>query len=102
MFANNRTSICTQVGYKSILHIHASMEECEITKMVAEVDMKTKEHKKARFVKQGGMCICRISVDKPICLETFQVRRVCTLVCMLSHVYYRQARVNENTHKDVQ
>jgi len=23
---------------------------------------------------QGGMCICRISVDKPICIETFQVR----------------------------
>jgi len=60
------------VGYKSILHIHASMEECEITKMIAEVDMKTKEQKKARFVKQGGMCICRIAVDKPICVETFQ------------------------------
>lgn len=43
----------TQVGYKSILHIHAGMEECEITKLVAEIDMKTKEQKKSRFVKTG-------------------------------------------------
>ena len=34
------------VGYKSVLHIHTAVEECEVTKMVAEVDMKTKEQKK--------------------------------------------------------
>jgi hypothetical protein len=50
------------------------MEECEVTKLVAEVDMKTKEQKKSRFVKTGGMCICRIGVEKPMCIETFQVR----------------------------
>lgn len=59
------------VGYKSVLHIHTCVEECEITKLVAEVDMKTKEQKKAKFIKQGGLCICRISVEKPICIEAF-------------------------------
>jgi peptide chain release factor subunit 3 len=62
-----------QVGYKSILHIHTAVEECEITKLIAEIDMKTKEQKKAKFVKQGGLCLCRISVEKPICIEAFQV-----------------------------
>ncbi len=63
-----------QVGYKSVLHIHTAVEECEITKLVAEIDMKTKEQKKAKFIKTGGLCICRISVDKPICIESFSVR----------------------------
>lgn len=56
-----------------MLHIHTCVEECEITKLVAEVDMKTKEQKKAKFIKQGGLCICRISVEKPICIEAFSV-----------------------------
>lgn len=62
-----------QVGYKSVLHIHTACEECEITKLICEIDPKTKEQKKAKFVKQGGICICRISVEKSICIETFQV-----------------------------
>lgn len=60
------------VGYKSILHIHTACEECEITAMLCEIDPKTKAEKKVKFVKQGGVCICRIQVEKPICIETFQ------------------------------
>lgn len=62
-----------------MLHIHTAVEECEITKLVAEIDMKTKEQKKAKFVKQGGLCICRISVEKPICIEAFTVGPCCML-----------------------
>lgn len=87
------------------------VEECEITKMVAAIDPKTREKKKvrrecsatavcidigngtqqyqsafalahllqAKFVKSGSMCIARIVVEKPICIEPFdsvpQVRR---------------------------
>jgi peptide chain release factor subunit 3 len=39
-----------QVGYKSILHIHTAVEECEITKLVCAIDPKTKEQKKVRCV----------------------------------------------------
>jgi peptide chain release factor subunit 3 len=60
------------VGYKSVLHIHTACEECEVIKLISEVDPKTKEQKKARFVKQGGICMCRISVEKAICIEAFQ------------------------------
>lgn len=59
------------VGYKSVLHIHTTCEECEVSKLVCEIDMKTKEQKKAKYIKQGGICICRITVDKPICIESF-------------------------------
>jgi len=59
------------VGYKAVLHIHTNVEECEITKLVCEVDPKTKAEKKVRFVKQGGICICRIAVEKPICVTPF-------------------------------
>jgi len=35
-------------GYKAVLHIHSLVEECEITKLLAQVDPKTRERKKAR------------------------------------------------------
>jgi peptide chain release factor subunit 3 len=38
------------VGYRSILHIHTIVEECEVTKLLGAVDMKTKETKKVRRV----------------------------------------------------
>ncbi len=31
-----------------MLHIHSLVEECEITKLLAQVDPKTRERKKAR------------------------------------------------------
>ncbi|KAI7840718.1 hypothetical protein COHA_005534 [Chlorella ohadii] len=58
-------------GYKAVLHIHSIVEECEVTKLVAVVDPKTKEKKKAKFAKSGAMCIARIAVEKPICIEAF-------------------------------
>ncbi|KAL4431268.1 hypothetical protein ABPG75_006524 [Micractinium tetrahymenae] len=58
-------------GYKAVLHIHSVVEECEVTKLVAVIDPKTKEKKKAKFAKSGAMCIARIAVEKPICVEAF-------------------------------
>jgi peptide chain release factor subunit 3 len=34
--------------------------------------MKTKEEKKVKFVRNGDMMRCRISVDNSICIEDFQ------------------------------
>ncbi len=33
-------------GYKAILHLHSLVEECEITRLLAQVNVKTKEKKK--------------------------------------------------------
>lgn len=35
-------------GYKAILHVHAAVEECEITALLAQIDPKTKEKKRVR------------------------------------------------------
>ena len=37
-------------GYKAILHLHSLVEECEITRLLAQVNIKTKEKKKARLM----------------------------------------------------
>lgn len=58
-------------GYTAILHLHSIVEECEVTKLVAMIDPKTKEKKKTKFVKSGSICIARIAVEKGICVETF-------------------------------
>lgn len=42
-----------------------------MTKLVAVIDPKTKEKKKAKFAKSGAMCVARIAVEKPICVEAF-------------------------------
>ena len=88
-------------GYKAILHLHSLVEECEIIKLLAQIDIKTKERKKvgralwqhsqrnvhavasqqltafsvarqAKFVKSGSVVIARIQVEKPICAELFE------------------------------
>jgi peptide chain release factor subunit 3 len=58
-------------GYKAILHLHSIVEECEITKLVAAIDPKTKEKRRVKFVKSGAVLIARIAVEKSICVETF-------------------------------
>jgi peptide chain release factor subunit 3 len=47
------------------------VEECEVTKLVAVIDPKTKEKKKAKFAKTGSICIVRVAVEKAICIEAF-------------------------------
>jgi peptide chain release factor subunit 3 len=63
-------------GYKAIIHIHAVTEECEVTKIVNEIDGKTrkpKEKKKgqALFLKGGSLATVRIRTSGIICCEKF-------------------------------
>lgn len=58
-------------GYTAILHLHSIVEECEVTKLVAVIDPKSKEKKKVKFAKSGAICIARIAVEKGICVEQF-------------------------------
>lgn len=59
-------------GYKCILHIHAAVEECEITQLKAKLDMKSKQKLTAKYVKSGAVVICTLAVEKPICVELFK------------------------------
>lgn len=60
-------------GYKSILHLHALVEECEVISVTQEMDRKTRSWKKCKFVKSGATVTVRIATDKPICAEAFDV-----------------------------
>ncbi|CAN0891435.1 Eukaryotic peptide chain release factor GTP-binding subunit ERF3A [Linum grandiflorum] len=60
-------------GYKAVLHIHAVVEECEITELIEQVNPKTRKpmKKKPLFVKNGAIIKCRIQVNSVICVEPF-------------------------------
>ena len=36
-------------GYKAVLHLHSLVEECEVTKLLGEINLKTKEQKKVKI-----------------------------------------------------
>ena len=57
--------------HNPVFHVHTAVEECEVVRLVSEVDMKTKEAKKAKYVKSGAMCVCRIQLERAVCMETF-------------------------------
>ncbi|KAK9010014.1 hypothetical protein V6N11_036532 [Hibiscus sabdariffa] len=58
-------------GYKAVLHIHSVVEECEIVKLLQQIDPKRKKpmKKKVLFVKNGAVVVCRIQVNNLICIE---------------------------------
>ena len=63
-------------GYKAVIHIHAVTEECEVTKIVHQIDGKTRkpvEKKKgaAIFLKSGSLAVVRIKTGGIICCEKF-------------------------------
>ncbi|XP_076852218.1 G1 to S phase transition 1, like isoform X2 [Brachyhypopomus gauderio] len=68
----HKSIICP--GYNAVLHIHACIEEVQITALICLVDKKTGEKSKTRprFVKQDQVCIARLRTAGTICLETFK------------------------------
>eukprot|EP01017_Pseudomicrothorax_dubius_P027781 TRINITY_DN3242_c0_g1_i1.p1 TRINITY_DN3242_c0_g1~~TRINITY_DN3242_c0_g1_i1.p1 ORF type:complete len:577 (+),score=197.44 TRINITY_DN3242_c0_g1_i1:132-1862(+) len=60
-------------GYQCVIHIHTAMEEVQITAVLAEIDRKSKQEKKASFLKSymGGRV--RLSSKTPLCLEKYTV-----------------------------
>jgi peptide chain release factor subunit 3 len=58
-------------GYKAVVHLHSIIEECEILSLVYEIDPRTKEKKKTKFVKSGKLVVCRLQTVRPIPLERF-------------------------------
>lgn len=59
-------------GYKSMLHIHSITEECEVLHLDYELDRKSKAKKQCKFVKSNAVVVCRIGLERGICVETFE------------------------------
>ena len=69
-------------GYKAILHLHSLVEECEITRLLAQVNVKTKEKKKARPMH----CHVLGAGSSPVTGHPCTVARPQRLVCWYCHM----------------
>ena len=60
-------------GYKAVIHIHTATEEIEVTKLVSEIDTKTRKPKegKPKFMKSGSLGNVRLRFAQPVCVEKF-------------------------------
>jgi len=58
-------------GYSCVIHLHAALEEVFISKVLAEIDKKTKVNKNSTFLKSGSIGTVRISAKNPLCCEKF-------------------------------
>jgi len=61
-------------GYKAVMHCHTLTEEIEVTKLIHQIDPKTKQPmkgKKCAFVKSGSIVVCRIAIALPCLVERF-------------------------------
>lgn len=58
-------------GYTCIMHYHTTIEECTIT-IMAEIDKKTKEENKVKFIKSNTRAKVLIKTSNIICGEKFE------------------------------
>ncbi|CAB07395.2 Tr-type G domain-containing protein [Caenorhabditis elegans] len=59
-------------GYSCVLHIQSAVEEVTVKGVIATIDKKTGEKKRAKFVKQDEKCIMRLESPEPFVLEPFK------------------------------
>uniref|UniRef100_A0A8R1DVQ6 Tr-type G domain-containing protein n=1 Tax=Caenorhabditis japonica TaxID=281687 RepID=A0A8R1DVQ6_CAEJA len=59
-------------GYSCVLHIQSAVEEVSVRGVIATIDKKTGEKKRAKFVKQDEKCIMRLESPEPFVLEPFK------------------------------
>jgi peptide chain release factor subunit 3 len=60
-------------GYNAILHVHTAIEECQVARLLTEVDKKTGENGKRRpkYCRSGSQLTCVIELAESVCLEEF-------------------------------
>ncbi|WCJ42041.1 GTP binding Elongation factor Tu family protein [Euphorbia peplus] len=60
-------------GYHAVLHIHLAIENCMVVELLHEINPKTKQpmRREIRCAKNGAFVVCRIRVNKLICIEKF-------------------------------
>lgn len=60
-------------GYNAVLHIHSLVIECQIQKLVAQLDKKTgKKKKNPKFIKAGDVCDLIIVLPESATIEEFK------------------------------
>jgi len=60
-------------GYNAVFHAHTAEEECTVYEIAAELDKTGKISKKnPAYAKAGATIICKIRLDRSICLEAYE------------------------------
>lgn len=60
-------------GYRCVMHLHTSIEECEVSEVIALYDAEKKKKVKAAFARSGQRVILKIKTNTEMCLEKFNV-----------------------------
>jgi len=60
-------------GYEAVLHIHTSVQEIEVVRLLETLDPKTQKtlQKFPKFVQNKGIVIAHIKSAKAICIEKY-------------------------------
>jgi len=60
-------------GYRAIMHVHTADEEVVCERVLVELNPKTGEPKgRAKFVRDGALCSCILSLSRRTCLEKYE------------------------------
>ena len=64
-------------GYSCVFHAHTAIEDCQIKKLLGNIDKRGKPVKGPRpgFAKSNQGIICRIRLSRKVCLHTFEQMR---------------------------
>jgi len=62
-------------GFEAVLHCHTASEECTVTELISQIDLKsnTEGKKKPTFVKSGAGVRLRLVLNKAMCMEEFAI-----------------------------
>ncbi len=58
-------------GYQCVLNFHVTIEECNID-IIGEIDRKTKQEKKVKFIRSQTRARVIIKTTNPVCGEKFE------------------------------
>ena len=56
-------------GFKCVIHLHTSIEECEIVEVYALFDIEKKKKVKTAFVRSNQRVLLKIKTNNEVCLE---------------------------------
>lgn len=58
-------------GYRCVIHLHTSIEECEVSEVIALYDVDKKKKVKSAFARSNQRVILKIKTNNEVCLEKY-------------------------------
>ena len=58
-------------GYRCVMHLHTTIEECEVSEVIALFDVEKKKKVKSAFARSSQRVILKIKTSNEVCLEKY-------------------------------